>query len=76
MTPWAVARQAPLSMGFPGQESWSGLPGSPPGDPPDPGTETASSATPALASGFFTTEPTGKPGKSSTSCHIPRLHVG
>ena len=38
VTPWTVAHQAPLSMGFPRQEYWSEL-WSPPGDPPDPGTE-------------------------------------
>ena len=36
-TPWTVACQAPLSMGFPRQENWSGLPCPPPGDVPDPG---------------------------------------
>ena len=35
-TPWMVARQGPLSMGFPRQEYWSVLPFSPPGDLPDP----------------------------------------
>ena len=49
--PWTVARPAPLSVGFSRQEFWSGLPFSPPGDLPNPGTETAS---PALAGGFFT----------------------
>ena len=39
MTPWAVARQAPLSMGFSRQEYWSGLPGTPPRDRHDPGIE-------------------------------------
>ena len=34
MIPWTVAHQAPLSMGFPRQEYWSGLPCSPPGDLP------------------------------------------
>ena len=38
-TPWTVAQQAPLSMGFPRQEYWSGLLFSPPGDLPDPGSE-------------------------------------
>ena len=37
--PWIVAHQAPLSMGFPWQEYWSGLPFPSPGDLPDPGTE-------------------------------------
>ena len=36
VTPWTVARQAPLSMGFSRQEHWSGLPCPPPGDLPDP----------------------------------------
>ena len=35
MTPWTAAPQAPLSMGFPRQERWSGLPFPPPGDLPD-----------------------------------------
>ena len=38
-TPWTVARQAPLSMGFSRQEYWGGLPCPPPGDLPDPGIE-------------------------------------
>ena len=42
VTPWAVAQQAPLSMGFSRQEYWGGLPFSPPGDLPDPGMEPAS----------------------------------
>ena len=36
VSPWTIARQAPLSMEFSRQESWSGLPFPPPGDPPDP----------------------------------------
>ena len=56
-----VAHQAPLSMGFSRHEYWSGLPFLPPEDFPDPGIEPTS---PALAGGFFTTEP---PGKSSTN---------
>ena len=52
--PWTVAHQAPLSMGFPRQECWSGLPFPTPGDPPDSGIEPVS---PALAAGFFTAEP-------------------
>ena len=57
VTPWMVARQAPLSMGFLRQEYWSGLPFPSPWDLPNPGTEPTS---PALAGGFFTTEPPGK----------------
>ena len=58
VTPRTVAHRAPLSMGFPRQEYWSGLPFPSPGDLPVPGIEPGS---PALASGFFTTEPTGRP---------------
>ena len=43
-TAWAVARQAPLSLGFSGQEYWSGLPFSPPEDLSDPGIESMSPA--------------------------------
>ena len=44
VTPWTVAFQAPLSMGFSRQEYWSGLPFPSPGDLPDPGIEPASPA--------------------------------
>ena len=57
---WTVARQAPLSMGFPRQEYWSGLPFLSSGNLPDPGIEPMSPASPALAGRFFTTEPPGK----------------
>ena len=57
-TSWTVALQAPLSMGFPRQEYWRGLPFSTPGDLPDPGIKSAS---PALAGSLFTTVPPGKP---------------
>ena len=36
MTVWTVAHQAPLSIGFPRQEDWSGLPCPPSGELPDP----------------------------------------
>ena len=52
------ALQAPLPMGFPRQEYWSGLPFPSPGDLPNPGIEPAS---PVLAGGFLTTELQGKP---------------
>ena len=58
MAPWTVALQAPLSMGFDQREYWSGLPFPSLGDLPNPGIESVSLA---LASGFFTTEPPGKP---------------
>ena len=51
-TPWTVAHQASLSMGFPRQEYWRELPFPPPGSLSDPGIKLGSSA---LAGGFFTT---------------------
>ena len=48
-------------MGFPRQGYWTGLPCPSPGDFPDPGIEPLSLESPALAIGFFTTAPPGKP---------------
>ena len=62
-TPWTVVPQASLSMGFPRQEYWSGLPFPPPGDLSNSGIKPAS---PVLAGGFVTTEP---PGKRSLDFH-------
>ena len=56
-----VALQAPLSMGFSGQEYWSVLPFPPPGDLPYPGIEVASPTSPALADGFLTIGLLGSP---------------
>ena len=56
-TPWTVAHQAPLSMGFSRQEYWSGMSCPSPGDLHDPGIEPVSLRSPALAGGFFTTSP-------------------
>ena len=58
MTPWTVARQAPLQLGFPGQEYWSGLPFPSPGDLPGPVIKPVS---PALEGRCFTAETPGKP---------------
>ena len=64
VTPWTVACQAPLSMGFSRQEDWSGLPFPSPGDLPHPGIKPASlTSSPALAGRFFTT--------SATWGHLP-----
>ena len=60
-TPWTLVCQAPLSMEFPRQEYWSGLPFPTPGDLPDPGIESTSLASSTLADRFFTTAPPGKP---------------
>ena len=58
VAPWTGACQAPLSMGFPRQEYWSGLSCPPPGDLPDSRDQTHVSY---IAGGFFTAEPPGKP---------------
>ena len=57
-TPWTVAHEVPLSMGFSRQEYWSGLPFPSPGDLPDPGIEPMS---PALQADSLPTELGGKP---------------
>ena len=59
MIPWTVTHQAPLCMGFPRQEYWSGLPFPSPGDLPDPGIESRS---PALLEDSLLSESLGKPG--------------
>ena len=56
-TPWTVEWPDPLPIGFPRQEYWIELPFPSPGDLPDPGIEPTS---PALAGGFFITEPPEK----------------
>ena len=57
-TPWTVAQQASLSMGFSRQQYWSGLPCPLPGDLPDPGIKPTTLTSPALAGGFFTSHTT------------------
>ena len=57
-TPWTVACQAPLSMGFSRQEYWSGLPCPPPGDLPNPGIESRS---PTLQVDSLLSESPGEP---------------
>ena len=61
--PWTVPRQAPLSMGFPRQEYWKGLPFPSPGDLPDPGIEPKS---PALQADSLLSEPPGFPSRAQT----------
>ena len=58
VTPWTVARQAPLSMEFSRQEYWSELSFPPAGDLPNPGIEPGSPASPASVGRFFTTSAT------------------
>ena len=59
-TPWTVALQAPLFMGFRRQEYWSGLPFLSLGDLPNPGIEPRS---PALQADALPSEPPGKPNR-------------
>ena len=58
---WTVACEVPLSVGFSGQEYWSGLPFPLPGDLSYPGIKLESPESPILAGRFFTIEPPGKP---------------
>ena len=58
-----VARQAPLSMGYPRQGYWSGLPCPFPGNLPDPGIEPVSPESPALMVDSLLLSPWGSPSK-------------
>ena len=60
-TPWTIASQAPLSMGFSRQEYQSELPFPCPEDLPDPVIEPMSPATPVLQADSLLSEPPGKP---------------
>ena len=71
-TPWTVACEAPLSMGFSRQEYWSGLPFPSLGDIPEAELEPAS---PALAGRFFTTEPPGKYLEPVSVSNLTRVMV-
>ena len=59
-TPWTIVHQAPLSMGFPRQEYWRGLPFPPVDDLPDPGIKPRSITSPALQADSLPPEPPGK----------------
>ena len=74
VTTWSVALQALLSMGFPRQEYWSGLPFPTPGDLPNPGIEPWS---PALQADSLVSESPGKvlqASKQNLSHRIPLLY--
>ena len=58
MTPWTVARQAPLSVGFSRQEHWSELLLLPPGNLPDPGIKPKPLLSSVLAGVLYTTSAT------------------
>ena len=66
-TLWAVAHQAPLSMGFSRQEYWSGLPCPPPGDLPNPEIKPAPPAGTAWQANSLLLNYGGSP----KSCHNP-----
>ena len=70
VTPYTVAFQAPLSLKFPRQEYWSGLPFPFLGDLPDPGIKVSS---PALQTDSLTPEPPGKIRNKPTT--VSPLHT-
>ena len=75
-TPWSVVLQASLSMGFPREEYWSGLPlQTPPGDLPNPGIERVSLVSPTLQADSLLLEPLRKPS-ASHQCHRYMSAVG
>ena len=74
VTPWTVAHQAPLSMGFSRQEYWTGLPFPSPGDLHDPG-NLCLLASNALAGRFFTIEPPGTSLSFSVWCCLIKLFL-
>ena len=61
VTPWTIAHQASLSIGFSRPEYWSGLPFPTPGNLPDPGIEPISPVSPALQADSLSLAPPGKP---------------
>ena len=76
-TPQIVAHQASLSMGFPRQEYLSALQFSFPGDLPNPGTKSTSSASPALQMVSLPLSHWGSPSKTisnSKAVHSKRNH--
>ena len=84
-TLWTVACQVSLSMEFPRQDYWSGLPFPPPGDLPDPEIKPASPVSPALQADSLPTEPPRKSkvllnpflilGSLLTASSFPFLHL-
>ena len=76
-TPWTVAYQASLSMGFSRQEYLNGLPCPPPGDLLNPGITPESLTSPALAVGSFPLEPPGKHLEvDGLDLLLERRHIG
>ena len=75
-TPWTVAHQPPLFMGFFRQEHRSGLPCPPPGDLSNPVIEPVSLTSPALADRFFTTSTTWEAHFMHCSVYIVLIRRG
>ena len=71
--PMDCSRQAPLSMGFPRQEYWSGLPFPPPGYLPHQGSNSCLLMSFALWGGFFTTKANWKAAKIRSKWETPRF---
>ena len=66
----------PLSIAFSRQEYWSRLSSPSPGNLPNPQTEPESPESPALAGGFFTTEPHGEPFHTEQCIYVnPNLPI-
>ena len=72
-TPWTAACLAPLSVGFPRQEYWSGLPCPPLGDLPNSGFEPRS---PTLQADYLPSEPPGKPNSHGSQFIRTQIHGG
>ena len=69
VTPWTIAHQAPLSLGFSRQEYWSGLPGPPPEDFPTQGSNPHYITSPALQADSLSLAPPGKPAETLAWVH-------
>ena len=76
VTPWTVAFQAPLSMGFSRQTYWSGFPFPSPVDHPVPGIEPTSLMSPALADELFTSIATRKAQNKKSGQRAIWLYLG
>ena len=75
-TPWTVAHQASLSMGFSRQEYWNRLPFPTAGNLPNPGIKPQSPVSPVLPSRFFTTASPGKPSyRLNRPIFFPLIHA-
>ena len=73
VTPWTVAHQAPVSLGFSRQEYWSGLPCPPLGDLPNPGIEPTFPVSPALQMDSLPLSLWGSPVRLFTVSHFERV---